>query len=176
MNTSLFSQYILAGALALGVITTTALAADKDIKVGDSFPDLAGFPLEGKLPKELKGKVVLVDFWASWCGPCKESFPVMEELQTRFGAKGLVVLTVNLDDDAKTMNDFLKKHPVSFTVVRDARKQLVSTINIKTVPSSFVLTPDGKVVSIHQGFHGQETRTQYLKEIEELITANFASQ
>src|SRR5882672_2789509 len=176
MKTFLFRQYILAGALALGVIATTALAADQDIKVGDSFPDLGGFSLEGKLPDALKGKVVLVDFWASWCGPCKESFPVMEELQTRFGAKGLVVLAVNLDDDAKTMNDFLKKHPVAFTVVRDARKQLVNSVNIKSVPSSFVLTPDGKVASVHKGFHGQETRARYLREIEELITANFASQ
>ena len=73
------------------------------------------------------------------------------------------------------MNDFLKKHPVSFTIVRDARKQLVSSVNIKSVPSSFVLTPDGKVAFVHQGFHGQETRAQYLREIEELITANLAS-
>ena len=175
MNTFPFNKSVLATALALGVIAATTLAADKGIKVGDSFPDLTGFALEGKLPKELKGKVVLVDFWASWCGPCKDSFPVMEELQTRFGAKGLVVLAVNLDDEAKTMNDFLKKHPVAFTVVRDARKQLVGSVNIKSVPTSFLLTADGKVASVHQGFHGQETRAQYLREIEELIAANLAS-
>ena len=175
MNTSPFKQSILAGALALGVIATTALAADKGIKAGDSFPDLTTFSLEGKLPDDLKGKVVLVDFWASWCGPCKDSFPVMEELQARFGKKGLVVLAVSLDDDSSTMNDFLKKHPVTFTVVRDAKKKLVSTVNIKSMPSSFVLTPDGKVASVHKGFHGQETRAQYFKEIEDLIAANLAS-
>lgn len=175
MNKSLLKQSIRAGALALGVIATTALAADKGIKAGDSFPDLTTFSLEGKLPDDLKGKVVLVDFWASWCGPCKESFPVMEELQSRFGKKGLVVLAVNLDDDSGTMNDFLKKHPVTFTVVRDAKKKLVSTVNIKSMPSSFVLTPDGKVASVHKGFHGQETRDQYFKEIEDLIAANLAS-
>jgi thiol-disulfide isomerase/thioredoxin len=175
MKKSLFKHPLLAGVLALGVLATTAPAADKGIKAGDSFPDLTSFSLEGKLPEDLKGKVVLVDFWASWCGPCKDSFPVMEELQTRFGKKGLVVLAVNLDEDSGTMNDFLKKHPVTFTVVRDAKKKLVSTVNIKSMPSSFVLTPDGKVASVHKGFHGQETRAQYFKEIEELIAANFAS-
>jgi thiol-disulfide isomerase/thioredoxin len=175
MKKSLVTQTILAGALALGVMATTTLAADKGIKAGDSFPELTSFPLEGRLPDNLKGKVVLVDFWASWCGPCKDSFPVMEELQTRFGNKGLVVLAVNLDDDSATMNDFLKKHPVTFTVVRDAKKKLVSTVNIRSMPSSFVLSPDGKVASVHKGFHGQETRAQYFKEIEELIAASFAS-
>ena len=175
MNTFPFNKSVLATALALGVIATTTLAADKGIKVGDSFPDLTSFSLEGKLPEELKGKVVLVDFWASWCGPCKDSFPVMEELQARFGKKGLVVLAVNLDEDGATRNDFLKKHPVTFTVVRDAKKKLVGTVNIKSMPSSFVLTPDGKVASVHKGFHGQETRDQYFKEIEDLIAANLAS-
>ena len=175
MNTSPFKKSILAGALALGFITATALAADKGIKAGDSFPDLTTFALEGKLPDTLKGKVVLVDFWASWCGPCKDSFPVMEELQTRFGSKGLVVLAVNLDEDSETMNDFLKKHPVTFNVARDAKKKLVGAVNIKSMPSSFILTPDGKVASVHKGFHGQETRAQYLKEIEELIAATLAS-
>ena len=160
MKTSHVKNSILAGALALGFIASTALAADKSIKVGDSFPDFGSFSLEGKLPEAIKGKVVLVDFWASWCGPCKDSFPVMEELQSRFGSKGLVVLAVNLDEDTETMNDFLKKHPVTFTVVRDAKKKLVGTVNIKSMPSSFILTPDGKVASVHKGFHGQETRAQ----------------
>ena len=156
MKTSLRMQFILAGALAFSLVAPTAFAADKGIKVGDSFPDLASFSLEGKLPDALKGKVVLVDFWASWCGPCKDSFPVMEELQTRFGGKGLVVLAVNLDEDAETMNDFLKKHPVTFNVVRDARKKLVGTVNIKSMPSSFVLTPDGK--ARRHGLCGRRSR------------------
>ena len=72
----------LIGALALAV-TLTAGAA---VKVGDGFPDLAGFKLEGTLP-DMKGKIVIVDFWASWCGPCKESFPAMNELQKNTPAK-----------------------------------------------------------------------------------------
>jgi len=177
MKVALVTKSILAGALALVLAapTSTALAAGKSIQVGDIFPDLASFSLEGKLPEGLKGKVVLVDFWASWCGPCKDSFPAMEALQARYGAKGLVVLAVNLDEDTETMNDFLKKHPVTFATVRDAKKKLVNAVNIKSMPSSFILSPDGKVASVHKGFHGQETRAQYVKEIEGLIAANLAS-
>ena len=169
MNTSKLNKTLLAGALALGVCLSSALAAEKGIKAGDSFPELSSFQIEGKLPDSLKGKVVIVDFWASWCGPCKESFPVMEELQAKYGKKGLVVLAVNLDDNQATMDDFLKKNPVTFTVVRDAKKKLVSTANIKSMPTSFVLNAEGKVASVHRGFHGQETRKQYVQEIEALL-------
>ena len=158
-------------ALIAALIPPAVFAGDKGLQTGDSFPDLAGFQLEGNVPS-LKDKVVIVDFWASWCGPCKDSFPVMEDLQKRFGDKGLVVLAVNVDDDAQAMNDFLKKHPVTFPVVRDAKKKLVGTVNIKSMPYSFVLTPQGKVAAVHQGFHGEQTRAQYVKEIEGLIVGN----
>lgn len=175
MNTSLVKKAVHAGLLALCLTASGAFAADKGIKVGDTFPELAEFQFEGKLPESLKGKVVIVDFWASWCGPCKDSFPVMEELQTKFGKKGLVVLAVNLDEDRATMEDFLKKHPVTFTVVRDASKKLVGRAAIKSMPTSFVVSPDGKVASVHKGFHGSETQKQYVKEIESLIGAAVAS-
>ena len=158
-------------ALMAAFIPAAILAGDKGLQAGDAFPDIAGFPLEGNVPN-LKDKIVIVDFWASWCGPCKKSFPVLEDLQNRFGTKGLVVLAVNVDDDAQAMNAFLKKHPVTFPVVRDAKKKLVSTVNIESMPSSFVLTPQGKVASVHKGFHGEQTRAQYTKEIEELIAGN----
>lgn len=169
MNTSHISKAVQTGLLALCLAASTAPAADKGLKVGDTFPELAEFQLEGKLPGSLKGKVVIVDFWASWCGPCKDSFPVMEELQAKYGRKGLVVLAVNLDEDRPTMEDFLKKHPVSFTVVRDASKKLVGRASIKSMPTSFVLGPDGRVASIHKGFHGADTQKQYVKEVEGLI-------
>lgn len=175
MNTSFVKKSLLAGALALAVCAQSAMAGGKGLKVGDTLPDLGAFALEGKLPEELKGKVVLLDFWASWCGPCKESFPAMEELHKQFGPKGVVILAVNVDETAAAMKDFLKDHAASFTIVRDASKKLVSFANIGSMPTSFVIGKDGKVVSMHKGFHGKDTAKKYASELEELLNANLAA-
>lgn len=169
MNMPLVKKSLLAITLALAVCAPLAFAGGKGLKVGDTLPELSSFELEGNLPAALKGKVVLVDFWASWCGPCKESFPVMEELHKKYAAKGVVILAVNVDEKAAAMNDFLKDHPVTFTVVRDAKKKLVGLANIPSMPSSFIVGPDGKVAAVHKGFYGKETASQYTKEIDELL-------
>jgi len=157
------------GVLALSLLTTVILAASSQLKVGDAFPDLTKFSLEGKPPENLRGKVVIVDFWASWCGPCRASFSAMEQLYKKYGQDGLVVVAVNLDDKRAAMEEFLKKNPVSFPVVRDANKQLVVQVNIASMPSSFVLDSDGRVYSVHNGFRGEDTQKQYEQEIETLL-------
>jgi len=164
MNISLLKKLTLAAMFAAAI--STAQAA---LKVGDSFPDLAGFKLEGKLPDSLKGKVVIVDFWASWCQPCKESFPAMNELQKKYADKGLVIIAVNEDEESSDMKDFLKDNAATFTVVRDAKQKLVGEAGIQTMPSSFVLDATGKVRFAHSGFHGAETRKEYEQQIESLL-------
>ena len=164
MNISLLKKLTLAAMFAAAI--STAQAA---LKVGDSFPDLAGFKLEGKLPDSLKGKVVIVDFWASWCQPCKDSFPAMNELQKKYAGKGLVIIAVNEDEAQSDMQDFLKENAATFTIVRDAKQKLVGEAGIQTMPSSFVLDATGKVRFAHSGFHGAETRKEYEQQIESLL-------
>lgn len=170
MNTSLIkvNRYVASlTALALSFcISNTALAGPP--KAGDTFPDLTKYGLEGTLP-DLHGKVVLVDFFASWCGPCKESFPAMQELYEKYSSKGLVIVAVNLDKKKADMDDFLKKHPASFTIVRDAADKLVRELKIPTMPSSFLLDRNGKVHAFHRGFKGEETKKKYTEEIESLL-------
>lgn len=149
----------------LAVGTGLAAAAPK---VGEVFPDLAKYGLEGNLP-DLKGKVVLVDFFASWCEPCKASFPVMQGLHKDYAAKGLVIVAVNVDEKSADMADFVKKHPVDFLIVRDAQQKLVADVKIKSMPSSFLLDPQGKIQAVHAGFKGEETRKKYVSEIEALL-------
>lgn len=163
MNTSLLKKLVFAG-LVTGCLFTASAA----LKVGDTLPDLATFKLEGKLPDTLKGKIVLVDFWASWCLPCAESFPALEELQKKYGDR-LVILAVNVDEKASNMEKFLKKHPVTFAVVRDAGQKLVAVAEPATMPTSFILDGEGRVCFLHNGFHGEKTRKQYESEIESLI-------
>lgn len=163
MTTSPLKKIALATLLAGTIFTANAA-----LKVGDALPDLAGFKLEGKLPDSLKGKVVLLDFWASWCLPCAESFPVMDELQKKYGDR-LVIIAVNVDEKAANKDLFLKKHPVAFTIVRDTEQKLVASVSPETMPTSFLIDGDGKVRFLHNGFHGEETRKQYISEIESLL-------
>ena len=139
------------------------------IKTGDTFPDLSSFKLEGKLPADMKGKVVIVDFWASWCVPCKDSFPAMNELVKKYGDRGLVIIAVNADEVRADMDEFLKKNPATFTVVRDAAQKLVEKADVGTMPTSFILDRDGKVRHLHNGFHGEQTKKEYMAEIESLL-------
>lgn len=155
---------IVSAILLAGTVFTAAAA----LKVGDNFPDLATFKLDGNLPPALKGKVVIVDFWASWCGPCKESFPAMAGLQKKYGDR-LVVIAVNEDEEKSDMQDFLKQNPAGFTVVRDAAQKLVAVAGIQTMPSSFVLDAAGTVRFTHNGFHGAATRKEYEQQIELLL-------
>ena len=166
MTSSLLKKFVLA-AMAAGTLFTAQAA----LKVGDTLPDLAGFKLEGTLPASLKGKVVILDFWASWCGPCAESFPVMDKLQKKYKDQGLVILAVSVDEKAAKMATFLDRNPVSFTVVRDAQHQLVATAEPQTMPTSFVIDRAGKVRFLHNGFHGATTRQQYVEQIESLLKA-----
>lgn len=156
------------GVMLLAVMAVPPRMVAATPKAGEMFPDLKPFALEGTMP-DLKGKVVLVDFFASWCGPCKESFPVMEDLHKKYASKGLVILAVNVDKKKADMEDFLKAHPATFPIVRDGANKLVAHVAIPTMPCSFLLTRDGRIHSFHRGFKGEETRKQYVAEIETLL-------
>lgn len=155
------------GLWLIGEFTTNICAAS--LKPGDGFPDLATFKLEGKLPETTKGKVVLIDFWASWCAPCKQSFPVMEELHKRYADRGLEIIAINVDENRSEMEAFLKKNAATFLIVRDADQKLVEKAGIATMPSSFLIDREGKVRFVHTGFRGSETKKKYEEEIEALL-------
>ena len=168
MNTSYNKTKIKLIATASALFLGAFLAVAAPLKVGDAFPDLTQSGLEGTVP-DIHGRVVLVDFFASWCHPCQESFPVMQELYKKYSDKGLVIIAINLDKNKADMDDFLKSHPATFVILRDASNKLVSQVKIPTMPSSFLLDRDGKVHAFHRGFKGDETRKQYTEEIEALL-------
>jgi len=155
--------------LTLTIGLGLALSGQAQLKVGEAFPDLSTCKLEGDLSLVPKDKVVLIDFWASWCGPCVKSFPVMDELQKTYGPKGFAVVAVNEDDKKSDMEHFLKDHHVTFAVLRDAAQKLVEKAGISSMPSSFVIDKAGKIAFAHTGFHGIETKKEYAHEIESLL-------
>ena|SRR2546422_8944039 len=159
-------------ALGLMLCAGWLQGAEGELKVGDPFPDLAKFSLEGTLPSGLEGKVVVVDFWASWCGPCRQTFPLMEELHHRFAKQGLVIVAVNEDKSRAAMNEFLKEYPVTFAVVRDAKKALAATVNVPGLPSSYLLDRRGRVRLIRSGERIAQNRREFVREVESLLAAS----
>ena len=156
----------ISAALLTIVLPIACVAA---FKQGDQLPDLASFQLEGKLPESLKGQVILLDFWASWCAPCKSSFPAMEELTKKYAGHGLTIVAVSVDEKQENMQQFLKSMKVSFTVVRDARHKLVEAADVPTMPTSFLIDRAGNIRFVHAGFDRDQTTRQYVKEIERLL-------
>ena len=137
-------------ALALALFSGPAQALDK----GSAAPEIALKTLNGEPVKlsALKGKVVLIDFWASWCAPCRESMPFLEKLSKSYKSQGLVVLGVNIDNDVDAARKFLKEMPVSFQVVNDAQKQVAKAYAPPTMPSSYIIDKRGVVHVVHAGF------------------------
>jgi len=164
-----YSNLLKTMALTGVLVTAACRGAFATPAAGDAFPDLASYKLEGKLPDSLKGRIVLVDFWASWCGPCKMSFPALNALLKKYGASGLVIVAVNVDEARADMEKFLRDTPADFTVVRDASQKLVSKVDVQTMPNSFLLDRDGKVRFAHTGFERDKTPKQYEQEIESLL-------
>ena len=152
----------------LAVMTVTSVPAQTLLKVGDAFPDLAKFKFDGQLPADMKGKIVLVDFWASWCAPCAKSFPVMDDLQKKYKDR-LVILAVSVDTKQSNLEKFLKNHAVTFAVVRDAEHKLVDVVGAEAMPTSFLLDTEGHVRFRHSGFDGEQTKKKYVEEIESLL-------
>lgn len=146
-----------------------AVGLRAEIKVGDTFPDLAGAGVValagGSLPKTA-GTVTLVDFWASWCAPCKASFPAMAKLHADFAGRGLVIAAVSVDDKAAPAETFARKLAVPFTTLLDRDKKLVSAVAVPAMPTSYLVGADGRVKAIYQGFHGDETDRMVRRDIE----------
>ena len=152
--------------IAFLMIATTGLQAK--LVESDPLPDLSEFVLVGDLP-DMDGKVVLIDFWASWCAPCKASFPEMDKLYQEFKDKGVVILGVGVDSTQKAHDKFAEKSGVSFPLVHDAEKKLVAAAAIEVMPTSLMIDKSGNIRYIHKGYYGKETINSYREEIKSLL-------
>ena len=134
-------------------------------------PALVGESVNGKGKVSLdqwKGKVVLVDFWATWCEPCKKSFPKYQELYVKYKASGLEILAVSVDEDKKEIPDFVKTHGAKFPVAWDEGKKIANCYSPPNMPSAFIIDKNGVVKHVHNGFHDGE-EVQMEKEIKALL-------
>lgn len=109
------------------------------------LPDLKGNP---RKLSEFRGSVVLLNFWASWCGPCVEELPALEQLYQKLKAKGFEIVAVGIDDDIAELEEFKRRFSLSFPVLADKSGILKNKYRVTGVPESFVLDRDGKLVML----------------------------
>lgn len=148
---------------------TAESSSGKGIKVGDKAPTFSIDSLNGQGKVTVApGKVTLVDFWATWCEPCRKSFPKYQELYVKYKASGLEIAAISNDDDNSGVADFAKQYGAKFPVGWDEGHKIAASYEFETMPSAFLIGKDGLVKKVHFGYHdGEEAELD--KEIRELL-------
>jgi thiol-disulfide isomerase/thioredoxin len=156
--------------LAVGALFPAGAVAE--VRVGDAFPELAAGALEGGAVPATAGRIVMVDFWASWCAPCKASFPAYARLQADYGPRGVVIVAVSVDEHREAFEAFVKKFAPPFVALRDGQQRLVREVRVPAMPTCYLVGRDGRVRFLHQGFHGADTDRELRRELDALLAEN----
>lgn len=137
---------------------------------GQMAPDFALKSSEGSNLRlsEFRGQVVMINFWASWCGPCRDEMPFLDELYVRYREAGFAVLGVNMDEDAHTAHKMAERLGVSFPVLHDARQSVSALYDVDAMPATVMVDRDGRVRAVHRGFR-DGTAERYQAEVRALL-------
>ena len=147
----------------LFALSTTLLAA--------TAPDFSLPTTNGDINLEqLKGKLVYLDFWASWCQPCKKSFPWMQQIKQKYGPQGLEIVAINLDKDRRLAEAFLRGMKVNFIVAFDAEGRSAILYRLNGMPGSYLIGRDGSLYASHVGFREKDKAT-----LEKLIRSHLSN-
>ena len=151
--------------LVLGCMTGQAA------EVGSSAPSCQVPTLAGDAvidPAAHAGKVVYLDFWASWCIPCAKSFPFLDQTHAKLKDQGFEVIAINLDEERQEALRFLEKHPVRFTIGADPMAKCPRLYQVRGMPTSYLIDRKGRIRQVHEGFKASDT-TKILAQIESLL-------
>ena len=151
-------------------LTITWLAVDVAAAAPKALPPLTFTTFDGKTIEsaDLKGKVVLLDFWASWCIPCRKSFPEIDRLSKDFASKGVTVIAVNVDEQRRNADAFLSQFPHQVTVAFDSKGVSAKAFDLQGMPSSLIIDRGGHVRFTHMGYT-DKTIAQFRTEIGQLL-------
>ena len=157
----------LASCAAFAVLAGTASSA---IAPQAAAPDFTLHAMGGSnlRLKEQRGRVVMVNFWATWCGPCRQEMPQLNRLYEKYKSSGFVLLGVNVDDDVAKAAELAAKLGVTFPVLLDTEKTVSKLYDVSTMPSTVIIDRDGKVRYVHKGYLTGYEDT-YDKQVRELL-------
>jgi len=116
----------------------------------------------------LRGQIVLVNFWASWCGPCRKEMPILEQLNRQYRSKGVALVGVNVEPDSAAATNWLKATPVSFPILYDVDSKVSKLYQVEGMPNTVILDRKGNVRYIHRGYSAG-AENEYLDQIRALI-------
>jgi len=152
------------------VVFASLLAGSVVAAVPKNAPDITLTTLSGTPMRvaDLKGQVVLLDFWASWCIPCRRSFPEVDALHRELQPKGLTVIAVNVDEQRKNANTFLEQYPHTMTIAFDPKGTAAQAFDLQAMPSSMILDRRGRIRFTHEGYT-DKTISQFRSEVLQLI-------
>jgi peroxiredoxin len=154
-------------ALAAAVIASTAFAAGGDSGPAPAFTLTALSGQEGAL-SQYNGQVVMVNFWATWCGPCQQEMPLLDQMYKKYKPAGFTLIGVNVDKEAPAVKQLLARKPVSFPVLLDPANQVSKAYHVNEMPSSVIIDRKGEIRYIHRGYRpGDEN--EYQDRIRQLI-------
>jgi len=156
--------------LVLVALTTVAAVHAHAVAIQDEAPDFTLKSLEGSNLRleEYRGQVVLINFWASWCGPCRQEMPLLDRLHHRYEDTGFAVLGVNVEGEVKPAQEIVDKTNVTFPVLIDEDQKVSEMYDLEAMPSTVVVDRDGVVRYIHRGYKpGDEAK--YIEIVKALI-------
>ncbi len=152
-----------------GILLFTGLHASA-LEVGQAAPDIALSSIDGKniRLKELRGQVVLVNFWASWCGPCRQEMPLLEDMYKKYSKLGFTILGVNVEQDNSKAKAYLRDVTVTFPILLDPQNIASKLYNVEAMPTTAIVDRNGKIRYVHLGYKAGYEET-YKKQIKELV-------
>ena len=156
--------------LALLAFTSLALPAAAAVTAQAAAPDFTLRSAEGRNLRlqEQRGQVVLVNFWASWCGPCKQEMPHLSRIYDKYRSSGFTLLAVNIDDDARHGAATAAKWGLKFPVLLDEQKAVTRLYDLGAMPATVLIDRDGRVRYLHRGYR-EGVEEAYERQVRELV-------
>lgn len=171
-------RFFLCASILLTVILVSAKeqgVTEKPVKpeVGKTAPDILGRLLDKKLLKleellKKKDKLILVDFWATWCPPCRAEIPHLQKAYKEYHEKGLVIISINVDEPSETIEAFIKKTEMPWYHIRDIDSKLSALYKVEAIPSPFLIDPNGILVAMGEDLRGPKLEKTLARQIKNL--------